>query len=110
VTTQMIPAIFLSMIALQLTASQGLPRGAPFSRLDKLFFVSYVTTIIVLLLALFRDVCGGWWDWLRAFNQLSFIPSADSLSTVVPWPWVVGVAAVYLAFCLLLMRRRKLAR
>ena len=45
--TQLIPSIFLAMVALQLTASYGMPRGAPFSRLDMLFVFSYSLLIVL---------------------------------------------------------------
>ncbi len=48
-TTQFLPAIFLSIVALQLTASQGIPRGANFSRLDKIFMISYLYIISLFI-------------------------------------------------------------
>ena len=50
--TGLIPAVFLSLVALQLTASQEIPRGAPFSKLDKLFVITYIFSIIIFLLVL----------------------------------------------------------
>lgn len=40
-TMAMIPTIFVAMVALQLTAMQGMPRNAPLSILDWLFLASY---------------------------------------------------------------------
>jgi hypothetical protein len=59
--TQLLPTIFLATVALQLTASQRMPRGAPFSRMDRLFLLSYV--VIFTLFAQF-SACGPPQSWL----------------------------------------------
>jgi hypothetical protein len=50
-TVTMIPTLFVAMVALQLTAVQGMPRDSPLSILDYLFLASY-TLVIWLFLGL----------------------------------------------------------
>lgn len=58
-TTQFLPTLFLSVVALQLTVSQFMPRGAAFSKLDKVFVLSYLF-VLVMFVEIALPVTWGW--------------------------------------------------
>jgi hypothetical protein len=69
--SQVIPAVLVAMVALQLASAQGMPRDARFSRLDRCFVASYILAVLLFPLAHASSLWPApwpiWAGFLRSF-------------------------------------------
>lgn len=84
--SQVILAVLVAMVALQLTAAQGMPRDARFSLLDRCFVASYMLAVLLFPLS---HIWEHWPEWGR---KLAVVVCAltylSLLAKIFYRPWV----------------------
>lgn len=82
--SQIIPAVLVAMVALQLTAAQGMPRDASFSVLDRCFVTSYLLAVVLFLLPLVSDWSGRELKFVVGACTLAYF---TALAAILYRPW-----------------------